>query len=286
MSDQSARAKVTIPVLRRWKAEGKKATWITAYDFPTGQFVDAAGVDMVLVGDSVGNNVLGYPNTIPVTMDQMISHASAVTRGTKYAFVIGDMPFMSYQISAEDAIRNAGRFMKEAGCDAVKLEGGKNMADKVSAIVGAGIPVMGHLGLTPQSEAMMGGLRVQARTADDAKALIDDALALEAAGVFALLVEAIPAQVARLVVEKCRIPVYGIGAGHYTDGQLLIFHDLFGLFQAYQPSFSKRYADVGKIITDGLAQYAREVREGEFPAPEHEFKISRDELSKLKELLG
>ena len=286
MSEQTQRTKVTIPLLRKWKAEGRKATWVTAYDFPTGQFVDEAGVDMVLVGDSVGNNVLGYTNTIPVTMDQMISHASAVTRGTKYAFVIGDMPFMSYQASSEDAIRNAGRFMKEANCDAVKLEGGENMADKVSAIVRAGIPVMGHLGLTPQSEAMMGGLRVQARTAEAAKALIDDALALEAAGAFAILVEAIPAQVARLVVEKCKVLVYGIGAGHYTDGQLLIFHDLFGLFQAYRPSFSKRYADVGKIIVDGLSQYAAEVREGQFPATEHEFKIARDELAKLREMLG
>lgn len=286
MSEQTQRTKMTIPRLRQMKAEGRKVTWVTAYDFPTAQFVDMAGIDMILVGDSIGNNVLGYANPIPVTMDEMIIHAQAVTRGCKYAFVIGDMPFMSYQASKEDAIRNAGRFVKEALCDAVKLEGGTNMADTVAAIVRAGIPVMGHLGLTPQSESMMGGLRVQARTAEDAKKLIDDAMALEAAGAFAILVEAIPAQVARLVVQKCKIPVYGIGAGHYTDGQILIFHDLFGLFQGYTPSFAKRYADVGKIIVEGLMQYAQEVREGTFPGPEHEFKVAREELAKLREMLG
>jgi 3-methyl-2-oxobutanoate hydroxymethyltransferase len=235
----------------------------------------------VLVGDSVGNNVLGFANPIPVTMDQMISHAQAVTRGCKYAFVIGDMPFMSYQASDEDAIRNAGRFVKEANCDAIKLEGGANMAPRIRAIANAGIPVMGHLGLTPQSESAMGGLRVQARTAVDAKKLLDDALA----GAFALLVEAIPAQVARIVHDKLSIPVYGIGAGHYVDGQLLIFHDLFGLFLAYRPSFSKRYAEVGQTIVDGLTQYGKEIREGIFPGEEHEFKISREELAKLREML-
>ncbi len=286
MSEQTQRTKVTIPVLRRMKAEGKKATWVTAYDFPTGQFVDMAGIDMILVGDSVGNNVLGYANPIPVTMDQMISHAQAVTRGSKYAFVIGDMPFMSYQASNEDAIRNAGRFIKEANCDAIKLEGGANMAERIRAIANAGIPVVGHLGLTPQSESAMGGLRVQARTADDAKKLLDDALAVEEAGAFALLVEAIPAQVARIVHDRLRIPVYGIGAGHYVDGQLLIFHDLFGLFLGYRPRFSKRYAEVGQTIVDGLTQYAKEIREGIFPGEEHEFKIDRDELAKLRQMLG
>ena len=286
MTEQVQRTKVGIPQLLRLKAEGKKATWITAYDFPMAQFVDAAGIDMILVGDSLGNNVLGYTNTIPVTMEEMISHSSAVTRGSKYAFVIGDMPFMSYHISVEDAIRNAGRFVKEAKCDAIKLEGGKAVCDKVTAITRAGIPVFGHLGLTPQSETMIGGLRVQATNAVDAKKLLDDALALEEAGAFALLVEAIPARVAQVVHNKLRIPVYGIGAGPHVDGQLLIFHDLFGLFQAYTPRFSKRYAEVGKMIVDGLTQYAKEVRDLEFPAREHQFTIKKEELDKFLEIAG
>jgi 3-methyl-2-oxobutanoate hydroxymethyltransferase len=283
---EQARTKVTIPKLFQMKADGVKATWITSYDFPTAQFVDQAGIDMILVGDSVGNNVLGFTNPIPVTMDQMISHASAVTRGSKYAFIIGDMPFMSYQASNEDAIRNAGRFMKEALCDAIKLEGGANMAERVRAITQMGIPVMGHLGLTPQSESAMGGLRVQARTAETAKKLLDDALALQEAGAFAILVEAIPGRVAQIVHRKLRIPVYGIGAGPYVDGQLLIFHDLFGLFQAYTPTFSKRYGEVGKMIVDGLSQYAQEVRGGVFPAREHTFTIKKEELDRLNEIVG
>ncbi len=283
---EAARAKVTIPQLRRWKTEGRKVAWVTAYDFPTGQFVDMAGIDMVLVGDSVGNNVLGYENTIPVTMDEMISHAQAVTRGCKYALVIGDVPFMSYQASKEDAIRNAGRFMKEARCDAVKLEGGRSMADTVRAIVQAGIPVMGHLGLTPQSEAMMGGLKVQARTTDEARKLLDDALALEDAGAWAVLVEAIPARVAQIVRDRLKVPVYGIGAGPYVDGQVLIFHDMFGLFQAFTPKFAKRYADLGKQIVEGLGEYAREVRDGTFPGREHSFTIPTEELEKLRSSLG
>ena len=285
MTEGSERTKVTIPQLRRWKSEGRKVAWVTAYDFPTGQFVDMAGLDMILVGDSLGNNVLGYENTIPVTMDEMIIHAQAVTRGAKYALVVGDMPFMSYQASREDAIRNAGRFIKEAKCDAIKLEGGEQMAETVRAIVRAGIPVMGHLGLTPQSEAMMGGLRVQARTADDAKKLLDDALALEAAGAFSVLVEAIPARVAQIVRDRLSVPVYGIGAGPHVDGQILIFHDLFGLFQAYTPRFAKRYADLGKAIVDGLGEYAREVRAGEFPTRDHSFTIPTDELEKLRKAI-
>jgi len=286
MTEATARARVTIPQLRRWKTEGRKVAWVTAYDFPTGQLVDMAGLDMVLVGDSLGNNVLGYENTIPVTMDEMIIHAQAVTRGCKYALVIGDMPFMSYQASREDAIRNAGRFMKEARCDAVKLEGGRTMVDTVRTIVQAGIPVMGHLGLTPQSEAMMGGLKVQARTADDARKLLEDALALEEAGCFAVLVEAIPARVAQIVRDRLKVPVYGIGAGPHVDGQVLIFHDMFGLFQAFTPRFAKQYADLGKQIVEGLSQYAHEVREGSFPGREHSFTIPTEELEKLRGSLG
>jgi 3-methyl-2-oxobutanoate hydroxymethyltransferase len=286
MTEATPRAKVTIPQLRRWKTEGRKVAWVTAYDFPTGQFVDMAGLDMVLVGDSLGNNVLGYDSPIPVTMDEMIIHAKAVTRGCKYAFVIGDMPFLSYQASREDAIRNAGRFYKEARCDAVKLEGGRAMAETVRAIVQAGIPVMGHLGLTPQSESMLGGLKVQARTADDAKQLLDDALALEEAGAFSVLVEAIPARVAQIVRDRLKVPVYGIGAGAHIDGQVLVFHDMFGLFQAFSPRFAKRYADLGKQIVEGLGEYAREVREGVFPTRDHSFTISTDELEKLRQMIG
>lgn len=286
MTEATPRAKVTIPQLRRWKTEGRKVAWVTAYDFPTGQFVDMAGLDMVLVGDSLGNNVLGYDSPIPVTMDEMIIHAKAVTRGCKYAFVIGDMPFLSYQASREDAIRNAGRFYKEARCDAVKLEGGQAMAETVRAIVQAGIPVMGHLGLTPQSESMLGGLKVQARTADDAKQLLDDALALEEAGAFSVLVEAIPARVAQIVRDRLKVPVYGIGAGAHIDGQVLVFHDMFGLFQAFSPRFAKRYADLGKQIVEGLGEYAREVREGAFPTRDHSFTISTEELEKLRQMIG
>jgi len=281
----SERTKVTLPQVLEMKRSGQKITMITAYDYPTGVFADRAGIDMVLVGDSMAMTVLGYSTTLPATMAELISHSQAVTRGCKNSFVLGDMPYMSYQPSIEIAVQNAGRFMSEGACDGIKLEGGITMAHKVEAIVNAGIPVMGHLGLTPQSMSMLGGFKVQGKDALMAKRIIDDAQVLEEAGVFSILLECVPSKVSKLVTERAEIPIISIGAGPDCDGQLLIFHDMFGLYPAFTPKFAKQYADVGETIVQGLKRYAEEVREGLFPEPKHGFTISDQQYEELLKTL-
>ena len=276
------RKKVTITDLRDKKREGRKITMLTAYDYPTARLVDEAGIDGILVGDSLGMVVLGYDSTVPVTMDEMIHHAKAVRRGTKYAFLIGDMPFMSYQVSKEEAIRSAGRFMKEAGCDAVKLEGGDEVLDVTRAIVDAGIPVLGHLGLTPQTVSKLGGYKVQGKDAEAAKKMLDQALRLEQAGCFAVVLECVPDKVAKLITQKLEIPVIGIGAGADCDGQVLVTNDMIGLFDRFVPKFVKQYVKLSNLMLDAFKRYRDDVEKGVFPSAEHCFAIKEEEINKLK----
>ncbi|MGE5849282.1 MAG: 3-methyl-2-oxobutanoate hydroxymethyltransferase [Candidatus Methylomirabilota bacterium] len=265
------RDKITIRTLRRMKAQGEKITMLTAYDYPTARAVDEAGIDVILVGDSVGMVVLGYPTTLPVTMDDMVHHCRAVARGVSRALLVGDLPFMSYQVSREDALRNAGRLVKEGGAEAVKLEGGQEVLGAVEAMVAAGIPVMGHLGLTPQSYHQMGGYRIQGRTAEAADRLLKDAGALERAGVFSVVLEGIPAEVAKRVSEAVSVPTIGIGAGPSCDGQVLVTHDMLGLHEDLSPKFVKRYAQGRRLFLEAMRQYRDEVRSGTFPGPEHSY---------------
>jgi 3-methyl-2-oxobutanoate hydroxymethyltransferase len=272
--------KITTARLLEKRHEQQPITVVTAYDFPTARLADEAGVDVVLVGDSLAMVVLGHPNTLSVTMDEMLLHARAVSRGAKRPLLIGDMPFMSYQADRAQAVRNAGRFLAEAGMDAVKLEGGRRMAETVRAIVDAGIPVMGHVGLLPQSEKAMGGLRVQARTAEGALALLDDAQALEEAGCFSIVIEGVPARVATEITARLQVPVIGIGAGPGTSGQVLVIHDLIGLSPGgFAPRFVKRYADVASDITGALRAFREDVETRRFPAPEHTYAIPEEEWS-------
>jgi len=273
--------KITVQSLLDKKTKNEKIVMLTAYDYPMGAMMDRAGIDIVLVGDSLGMVVLGHENTLPVTMDDIIHHASAVVRGCRRPMVIGDMPFMSYQVSVEDAVRNAGRLMKEAGVDAVKLEGGCEVVDAVRRMVDAGIPVMGHLGLTPQSVNMLGGYKVQGKTVDSAQKIIDDALALQDAGVFALLLECIPAELGKIVTGKVDVPVIGIGAGPDCDGQCLVTPDMLGLFDRFVPTFVKQYLNLGEQIESALAQYAADVREVRFPEPRHCFASKSEDLKVL-----
>jgi 3-methyl-2-oxobutanoate hydroxymethyltransferase len=280
-AQQPQREKITIPKLCEMKARGEPVSWLTCYDYPTALLMDRAGIDMILVGDSLGMTMLGYPTTLPVTMDVMITFTAAVCRAVKYAFVIGDMPYMSYQISKEEAIRNAGRFMAECGTDAVKLEGGARMAPVVRAITDAGIPVMGHTGLTPQSYTQLGGYKAQGRDAETAKRLIADAEALEEAGAFAILLECVPAPVAKIIHERVKIPVYGLGSGKDVDGQLMIVHDMIGMFERFTPKFVKRYANLSPILLEAFSKYREEVKSGQFPQPEHFYSMAEGELEKL-----
>lgn len=272
-----ARKKVTTLTFRQKKERGEPITMLTAYDYPTALATDAAGVDSILVGDSLGMVVLGYPNTLPVTMEEMLHHARAVSRGAKFALLIGDMPFMSYQVDVNDAVRNAGRFLQQAGMDAVKLEGGRERVDAVRAIVGAGIPVMGHLGLTPQSVNQLGGFRPQGKTASAAKKLLEDALLLEEAGCFSLVLESVPARLAEFVSKKLSIPTIGIGAGVGCDGQVLVTHDLLGLFDRFTPKFVKKYADFHGEMGRAFAQYLSEVQTRQFPGVEHSVEMGDEE---------
>jgi len=262
----------------KMKREGKKLTWITAYDYPIAHFAERAGIDMILVGDSLGMVVYGYEGTIPVTMDECIIHCKAVRRGAPNTFVIGDMPFMSYQTTVYDAISNAGRFLKEAGMDAIKLEGGRRVIDKIKGIVDAGILVMGHIGLTPQSSGQLGGFKAQGRTAESAEELIIDALEIEKAGAFGLLLEAVPPELGDAITKMLDIPVYGIGAGKYTDGQLLINGDMLGYFDAFTPKFVKKYTNLAEIITKALKDYVEDVQAGTFPGPEHAYNVLEEEF--------
>ena len=272
--------RVTVPDIMAAKGV-RKMTELTAYDYPTAQWVDRSGIDMILVGDSLAMVVLGHEDTLSVGMDEMIHHTRAVSRGAKRALVIGDMPFLSYQASVEQAVINAGRFLKEGRAQAVKLEGGKRVLPQVEAIVAAGIPVQGHLGLTPQSAAQFGGFKVQGKTAEAAKALIDDALALSEAGCFSIVLEAIPAPLAARITESIPIPTIGIGAGSDCDGQVLVVHDVLGLFDRFLPRFVKRYAQLGETIQEALASFKEEVEQGVFPGPEHCFAMTEEEQSKL-----
>jgi 3-methyl-2-oxobutanoate hydroxymethyltransferase len=269
--------------LQRMKEDREPVAWITAYDFPTAQFGEAAGMDMLLVGDSLGMCVYGYKGTVPVTMDQCIIHCEAARRGAPNTFIIGDMPFLSYQISPEDAVRNAGRFLKEADMDAIKLEGGRRVCAQISAIADAGMLVMGHIGLTPQSSGQLGGFKAQGRTVETALELINDARAIAAAGAFSLLVEAVPPEVCKLIRDELTIPVYSIGAGIDADGQLLIVADMLGIFQAFQPKFVKQYAKLGEMISQAFEAYVQDVKKRTFPAREHTYSMLEDELPKLLE---
>jgi 3-methyl-2-oxobutanoate hydroxymethyltransferase len=278
-------AKKSILDFAEMKRKGEKVTWITSYDWPTANIAEQAGMDMILVGDSVGNVVYGYTGTIPVTMDQMIYHTEAVRRGAANTFVVGDMPFMSYQKSVDDAIDNAGRFYKQAGVDAIKLEGGKRVSKQIRGIVDSGMVVIGHIGLTPQSSAQMGGFRAQGNTAEAALLLLEDAKAVEEAGASILLVEGVPAETGKLITDTLRIPVYGIGAGPYTDGQLLIVSDMLGIFQTFTPKFVKKYANLAGEMKQAFENYIREIREGKFPTADYCYKMKSGEADRLKEML-
>jgi 3-methyl-2-oxobutanoate hydroxymethyltransferase len=280
------RRKVTILDVQDKKDRGEPITMLTAYDYPTGLLVDQAGIDIILVGDSLAMVVLGHESTVSVTMDEMLHHCRAVARGARASLLVGDMPFMSYQVDIREAVRNAGRFLQKGHMDVVKLEGGRNMASTVKAIVDAGVPVMGHIGLTPQSVSKLGGYRVQGRDVATAKALIDDAQALEAAGAFGLLLEAIPSPVAKLITERVAIPTIGIGAGPDCDGQVLVIHDLIGLFDRFVPKFVKQYANISATMTQALAAYRKEVLEKAFPSPEHSYGMSDEALEGLLKALG
>ncbi|MDH4139153.1 MAG: 3-methyl-2-oxobutanoate hydroxymethyltransferase [Coriobacteriia bacterium] len=277
------RRPVTTTALRAMKDARQPIVMITAYDTPTARLVDEAGVDVILVGDSVGMVVLGLDSTLPVTMDDMLRHVSAVVRGTKRALVVADMPFLSFQITAEDALRNAGRFLAEAGASAVKVEGGRRVAPVVQRIVEAGIPVMGHVGLTPQSVHQFGGYKVQAKETPAALELLEDARALQDAGAFAVVLECIPAELASIVSEEIEIPTIGIGAGLGCDGQVQVLHDVLGLAD-FTPKHAKRYADVGAAIRDGVQAYARDVRGGDFPAEEHGTRMEPDAAAEVEKL--
>jgi 3-methyl-2-oxobutanoate hydroxymethyltransferase len=273
--------KVTVPDIIAAKGQ-RKLTMVTAYDYATAVWVDRSGIDMILVGDSLAMVMLGHEDTLSVGMDEMIHHTRAVTRAVKRALVIGDMPFLSYQASVEQAVINAGRFLKEGRAQAVKLEGGASVIEQVRAIVKAGIPVQGHLGLTPQSIAQLGGFKVQGKDAETAKRLIDDALALADAGCFSIVLELIPAPIAERITEAVPVPTIGIGAGPKCDGQVLVFHDMVGLFDRFVPRFVKQYVNLGQQIVEALQQYKREVEEGVFPGPEHSFGMAEEELKKLE----
>ena len=266
--------KLTIPDIMKRKG-GEKLTMLTAYDASFARLLDSLGIDMILVGDSLGMVLLGYESTVPVTMDEMLHHARAVRRGTS-AFVVGDMPFLSYQISTQDAVKNAGRFFKEAGSDAVKLEGGTEVCGAVQAIVGAGMAVMGHIGLTPQTAGNLGGYKVQGKDAASARKLLADAKALEEAGVFAIVMECIPERLAKVITERVSVPTIGIGAGAGCDGQVLVTHDLLGMFDKFVPRFVKRYANLAPQIKDAVSAFTEEVRSGSFPDAKHSFSMQLD----------
>jgi 3-methyl-2-oxobutanoate hydroxymethyltransferase len=281
------RKKVTLPALFNKVGQGEAITMLTCYDYPTGYLQEQAGIDMILVGDSLGMTMLGYESTLPVTMEDMIRHAQAVRRGSPNAWLIGDMPYMSYQPSVETAIRNAGRFMAEAGCDAIKLEGGVEMADRLAGIVRAGIPAMGHLGLTPQSASALGGFRVQGKGALQAKKIVEDARALEDAGAYAILLEMVPDRLAQVITQRAKNAfIISLGSGPHAHGQLLIYHDMFGLYPRFKPKMAKVFGEAGKVILDGLQTYVREVTNRTFPQPENWFGMQDEEYQELLRLLG
>lgn len=273
--------KKTVSTLQQAKENGQKITMLTAYDYSTAKLMDDAGIDMILVGDSLGNVILGYEDTISVTMEDMIHHGAAVSRGVKETMVVVDMPFMSYQISVEEAVTNAGRLMKEGRANAVKLEGGKSVCPQIKAITQAGIPVVAHLGLTPQSINALGGYKVQGKSEDAAKKLLEDALAVQEAGAFALVLECVPTKLASLITKKLTIPTIGIGAGNECDGQVLVYQDMLGMFSDYVPKFVKQFAQVGEIMKKAFSDYKEEVASGAFPAEKNSYKIDDEVIDKL-----
>jgi len=276
------RKKITLPYLFKKVADHEPITWLTCYDYPTAYLQEQAAIEMILVGDSLGMTMLGYESTLPVTMDDMIRHTQAVRRGAPTAFLIGDMPYMSYQPSVEAAIRNAGRFMAEAGCDAIKLEGGTAMADRVKGIVDAGIPAIGHLGLTPQSVSSLGGFRVQGKTAGPARTIIDDAKALEGAGACMILLELVPDRVCKLITERAQnCIIMSLGSGPHAHGQLLIYHDMFGLYPRFKPKMAKVFGNAGEVILEGLKKYHQEVIARKFPLEENWFGMPDEEYDEL-----
>jgi 3-methyl-2-oxobutanoate hydroxymethyltransferase len=276
--------RVTVTAVRAMKARGERVVMLTAYDTPTARLLDAAGVDVILVGDSLAMVALGYETTLPVTLEEMLHHTRAVARGAARALVVGDLPFLSYQVSREEALRSAGRMLKEGNAQAVKLEGGLEVAGTVAALMEAGIPVMGHIGLTPQAVHRMGGYKVQGRTAEAAARLLKDAVALERAGAFSLVLEGLPWQVAGAVTEAVGIPTIGIGAGPRCDGQVLVTNDLLGLFDEFTPKFVKRYANLRETLLQAFGQFQEEVRAGAFPGPEHSFSLEAGEAERLRRL--
>ncbi|MBU0511491.1 MAG: 3-methyl-2-oxobutanoate hydroxymethyltransferase [Chloroflexi bacterium] len=280
------RKKVTIRTLFDKIDKGTPITWLTCYDYPTAYFQEKAGIDMILVGDSLGMTMLGYDSTLPVTMNDMIRHTQAVRRGAPAAFLVGDMPYMSYQPSVETAIRSAGRFMAEASCDAIKLEGGAEITDRIKGVVSAGIPVVGHLGLTPQSVAALGGFRVQGKGATQAKKIMDDAKAIEEAGVFAILLEMVPDRVCKLITERAEdCIILSLGSGPNAHGQLLIYHDMFGLYPKFQPRMAKVFGNAGEVILNGLQEYVSEVKDKTFPQRENWFTMKDEEYEDLLDLI-
>ena len=286
ISNSVKRKKVTTHTLRLHKQKGEIISMLTAYDYPTALAIDQAGIDAILVGDSLGMVVLGYQNTLPVTMDEMLHHCKAVARGAQYALLIGDMPFLSYQISTTEAVRNAGRFLQEAGMDAVKLEGGRERLDAIRAIVSTGIPVMGHIGLTPQSVHQLGGFRPQGREAAAAQRLVEDAQLLQDAGCFSIVLESLPTRLAQLISGRLDIPTIGIGAGVGCDGQVLVTHDLLGLFERFTPRFVKKYADLHAEMARAFTAYRLDVEEGIFPADEHSIEMPDSEWQALLDAMS
>ena len=284
-AQSASRKKVTTLTFRQKKERGEVITMLTAYDYPTAMAMDKAGVDAILVGDSLAMVVLGYENTLPVTMEEMLHHSRAVARGAKSALLVGDMPFMSYQVSVEEATRNAGRFLQQGGMDAVKLEGGRERADAVRAITGAGIPVMGHLGLTPQSINQLGGFRAQGKTASAAKRLLEDAQILEEAGAFSLVLESVPARLGEYISKHISIPTIGIGAGAGCDGQVLVTHDLLGLFERFTPKFVRQYANLHETMHKAFAEYIEDVESKRFPAVEHTVEMTDAEWDSFQKEL-
>jgi 3-methyl-2-oxobutanoate hydroxymethyltransferase len=282
----ATRPAMTLPRLAEMKRQGEPIVMVTAYDYPSARVAEAAEVDLVLVGDTAASVVLGHDSTVPVTLDEMIMLAAAARRGLERPLLIGDLPFLSYQISDERAVEAAGRFVKEAGCDAVKLEGAGVMLERVRAITGAGIPVMGHVGLTPQTATAVGGYRAQGRSAERAAQIARDAVGLQQAGCFALVFEAIPSEVTDEIMKRLEIPVIGIGAGPSTDGQVLVFHDLLGISEGHEPRFVKRFSELGQAMVEGVRAYADEVRERRFPAAEHSYSIDAEELAAFRRLLA
>jgi 3-methyl-2-oxobutanoate hydroxymethyltransferase len=274
--------RVTINQIKEMKQKGEKIVMLTSYDYVTAQIIDKAGVHMILVGDTLGMVVLGYKTTIPVTIEEMLHHTKAVVRGTENALVVGDMPFMTYQVSTEEAIRNAGRFLQETGCQAVKLEGGVTMADKVKRIVDCGIPVMGHIGLTPQSINQFGGHKIQGKTVEAARKLLDDARALEQAGAFSLVIETVPASLAALITKEINIPTIGIGAGAGCDGQVQVINDILGSYTGYIPKHAKQYVKLIDVISDAVSQYRDEVATGKFPTEANSFAIDDTVMAELE----